>query len=398
MPQTYEHILSVDDDPHLLELLKLYLEDSGFEVTTTTQPTEALKIFEQVKPDLVLTDLHMPTMSGIELLSSLKDTSPDTPVVILSGEGDMNDAIGALQLGASDYLLKPFSRISLEHAVCRALDKFRLLKQNENYRLMLEKKNVELSRSLEQLEVDQKAGKNVQQLMLPKEQAQFDGYSLHFKIIPSLYLSGDFIDYFKINDRYVGFYIADVSGHGASSAFVTVMLKGMIEKIQESFQRGNDDIILHPEKVLKKISDTLYTARLGKYLTMIYCVLDLNENTIIYSVGGHYPNPILFSGENTVFLEGQGFAVGIHQQARFESRRCNLPLQFTLTMFSDGVFEIMQGKDQTEKEQKLLNLVKSARSIDKILETLGLNQIDSCPDDVACLMINKDNTFGHVSH
>ncbi|MBN9288314.1 MAG: hypothetical protein BGO43_09280 [Gammaproteobacteria bacterium 39-13] len=398
MSQTYEHILSIDDDPHLLELLKLYLEDSGFEVTTTTKPTEALKIFEEIKPDLVLTDLHMPTMSGIELLSSLKESSPNTPVVILSGQGDMSDAIGALQLGAADYLLKPFSRVSLEHAVCRALDKFRLLKQNENYRLMLEKKNIELARSLEQLEVDQKAGKNVQQLLLPKEHAQFDGYSLTYKVIPSLYLSGDFIDYFKINDRHVAFYIADVSGHGASSAFVTVMLKGMVEKIQESFQRGSDDIILHPEKLLKKISDTLLAARLGKYLTMIYCVLDLNENTLVYSVGGHYPNPILYNGEKAVFLEGQGFAVGIHQQARFESRRCELPLQFTLAMFSDGIFEVMNGKNQTENEKNLLTMVKKSSHINDILEPLGTNQMNGAPDDVACLIINKDNMFGQVSH
>ena len=99
-----------------------------------------------------------------------------------------------------------------------------------------------------------------------------------------------------------------------------------------------------------------------------------------------------------LFLEGQGFAVGIHQQARFESRRCELPLQFTLAMFSDGIFEVMNGKNQTENEKNLLTMVKKSSHINDILEPLGTNQMNGAPDDVACLIINKDNMFGQVSH
>lgn len=391
-------ILSVDDDPHLLELLKLYLEEGGFEVTTTTHPKEALKIFKEKQPDLVLTDLHMPTMSGIELLSQVKGVSPDTPVVILSGMGEMTDAINALRLGASDYIIKPFSKISLEHAVSRALDRFKLLKENENYRLALEHKNLALTQSLQELEMDQKAGKSVQQLLLPKQEVQFEGYTIAHKIIPSLYLSGDFVDYFKISERHVGFYIADVSGHGASSAFVTVMLKGMIEHLQESFEIRHDDTILHPERLLKRISDSILNAKLGKYLTMIYCVLDLQENALSYSVGGHYPSPILFNGQKAIYLEGQGFAVGIHKNAKFECRRCDLPLQFTLAMFSDGVFEIMKANNQTENEKNLLNMINEYSTVEDILNSLGMKKLEDFPDDVTLLVMNKDNMFGQVRH
>ncbi|HRE32540.1 MAG TPA: SpoIIE family protein phosphatase, partial [Candidatus Berkiella sp.] len=89
------------------------------------------------------------------------------------------------------------------------------------------------------------------------------------RVIPSLYLSGDFIDYFEINQDKIIFYIADVSGHGASSAFITILLKSFIEKIVLNYQMGYDDNVLHPEKVLKLLSDEILKVKLGKYLTMI---------------------------------------------------------------------------------------------------------------------------------
>jgi serine phosphatase RsbU (regulator of sigma subunit) len=390
MSDASESILIVDDDPHILELIEIYLQASGFIVVPAANGKDALAMFKEIQPQLVLTDLNMPTMSGIELLELIKDESPDTPVVIISGEGDMSDAIKALRLGASDYLIKPFTKISLEHAVFRALDRFKLLSENKAYRIELENKNIQLARNLEQLEADQNAGKNVQQLLLPKDQFKIDGYVINYKIIPSLYLSGDFVDYFKVDADHIVFYIADVSGHGASSAFITVMLKGLVEKIQESYEQRKDEVILQPDKVLKIVSDSILNAKLGKYLTMIYCVLNTSDNTLLYSVGGHYPSPILWDGQKAHYLEGKGFAVGIHASAKFETRRLELPLQFTLVLLSDGIFELMHEKNLVENEKQLLTIVQNACSIEEILKQFGIHDKTEFPDDISLLMMNKD--------
>ena len=83
--------------------------------------------------------------------------------------------------------------------------------------------NRELRQTLKYLEQDEKAGRRIQFQLLPEDNRTFGGYTFRRRLYPSTYLSGDFVDYFPIDDRHVGFYMADVSGHGAASAFVTVI-------------------------------------------------------------------------------------------------------------------------------------------------------------------------------
>ena len=99
-----------------------------------------------------------------------------------------------------------------------------------------------------------------------------------------MYLSGDCVDYFQINAQQFGFYLADVSGHGASSAFVTVLLKSAMTQLLDRYQAHQVDVILAPEKVLAQLGTEIHAANLGKYLTMIYGVIDITRNELRYSV------------------------------------------------------------------------------------------------------------------
>ena len=99
----------------------------------------------------------------------------------------------------------------------RALDRAHLLLENQRYRDKLESANRELAASLNLLQEDQNAGRQVQMNMLPISPWSIDDFDFAHQIIPSLYLSGDFVDYFRVDERRVAFYLADVSGHGASS-------------------------------------------------------------------------------------------------------------------------------------------------------------------------------------
>lgn len=206
------------------------------------------------------------------------------------------------------------------------------------------------------------------------------------------------LDYFQITKDKIGFYIADVSGHGASSAFVTVLLKSLVEQFLTNYQLRKDELILHPDEVLKHLSDDILNAKLGKYLTMIYGVLDLDENVMIYSIGGHYPNPIIWDGKTTTYLQGSGFAVGIFKDAKFKSITYRLPETFSLAMFSDGIFEIMKGNNLEEKEKELLALVnKMQLSVDDVLVPLGVRNDDAGPDDITLLLMNRNEICNQVS-
>ena len=227
-------LLVIDDDYLFRQSIVAYLEDSGYEVHEAENGQVGLARLRQQLPALVLTDLLMPVMSGLDLIKIIKDEAPETPVIVISGAGEMRDVIQALRLGAWDYLTKPIVDLAvLDHTVKRALERVRLLEQNKIYRKELEVVNETLKKNLFILEQDEEAGKSVQSRLLPIDKAHFGVYQFTYKIFPSLYLSGDFVDYFKINETQFGFYIADVSGHGVSSAFVTVWLKSLMEILGE---------------------------------------------------------------------------------------------------------------------------------------------------------------------
>jgi phosphoserine phosphatase RsbU/P len=388
---SYGRILSVDNEPAFRQEVNSYLEDSGFTTFEATTNKEGLMLFREKKPDLVLSSLQMMDENGLELLDAIRNESPETPVIVISKTEGVDNLLEALHLGAWDYIIKPIKNMAvLEHAVCRALERGRLVVENKRYRDELEEKNIQIGRSLAQLKEDQKAGKSVQQQLLPKSEISFGNYHFSHKVLPSLYLSGDYVDYFEINDSMLGFYIIDVSGHGASSAFVTVMIKSLIEQILLKYQMGNDDSILHPGKVLKWISDNILQAKLGKYLTMIFCLINKKDNTLKYSIGGHYPNPILVEKDKATYIEGKGFAVGIFNQAEFTTQEWPLPKEFTLCLLSDGIFEVIEGENSDAKEQALLNLVKESQgNIQTILELTGTNRDFGFPDDIAILLVRK---------
>ena len=241
MQKTSATLLIIDDDEVVRASLAAYLEDSGFSVLQASNGLQGLQVFERDKPDLVICDLRMPQVGGLELIRQVTDLSPQTPVIVVSGAGVMNDAVEALRLGAADYLIKPLEDLAvLEHSVRRALDRARLLLENQRYREKLETANRELEASLNLLQEDQNAGRQVQMNMLPVSPWSIDEFKFAHQIIPSLYLSGDFVDYFRVDERRVAFYLADVSGHGASSAFVTVLLKFMTTRLLfESKRNGS---------------------------------------------------------------------------------------------------------------------------------------------------------------
>jgi len=389
MTTQYGRILSVDSQLSFRKEIVNYLEDSGFTLYEASNGADALEVFREKKPDLVLSAHPMP-VGELELFDLLKKESPDTPFVVISDGKTVADLVQVLRLGAWDYVIKPVTNMAvLEHVVCRALERGRLVIENKKYRLALEEKNSELTESLTQLEEDQKAGKSVQEQLLPSPSVQYDHYRFTYKILPSLYLSGDFVDYFLVEDEKMAFYIADVSGHGASSAFVTILLRNIIRQALGDFQKGASDIILKPHLVLKEVNDCILNAKLGKYLTMVYGLIDMKKNHLRYSVGGHYPSPVVWNGEtnSTAFLEGEGIAIGIVEEPEFKSYDYPLPSIFTIALFSDGVLEMIQGRSLKEKEKILLSLPLS-KEIEPILAPLIKNQ-DHLPDDLTLLLINR---------
>ncbi len=385
-------VLAIEDEPTVREGIVAYLEDSGFEMIEAGDGPSGLAKFRSARPDVVLCDLRIPGIDGLEVLSRITRESPETPVIIVSGVHELGYAVQALRRGAWDYISKPLQDMSvLETAIRRVLDRAQLMRDNRHYREHLESLNRELTRTVRQLREDEEAGRNIQFELLPRDGSTLGGYAFSRRLFPSAYLSGDFVDYFGIDARHLGFYMADVSGHGAASAFVTVMLTTLVREFREEYRTEGDATILDPEATLGRLNREFCGQRFKKHLTIFYGVIDRDENLLRCCSGGQYPYPILRNGRDVRFLAIQGVPVGMFDYAEFQGRSVALPERFELCLISDGVLEILPHASLQEKRDALLaSVAQSGMSIDTLTSDLGLDaQGRELPDDVALLLVSK---------
>ena len=118
-----ERILVVDDEPNMLRLLKTILMDkTGYEVTTTNNPLEVNKLLQESHYDLVITDLKMPLVDGIDLIGIVRTHDATMPIIVITAYGTIETAEEAIQKGAYDFITKPFRKETILITIKRALE------------------------------------------------------------------------------------------------------------------------------------------------------------------------------------------------------------------------------------------------------------------------------------
>jgi putative two-component system response regulator len=150
-------ILYIDDEHLVRESLAKYLVRAGYEVIQAETGERGIEIFQHQRPDAVLVDLRMPGMGGLEVLEKVTTASSETPVVLISGAGMLQDAIEALRLGAWDFITKPIQDLALlNHTLKKVCERASLIRENREYREYLEeevkRRTVGLRESVESLE------------------------------------------------------------------------------------------------------------------------------------------------------------------------------------------------------------------------------------------------------
>lgn len=125
------HIIVVDDDVSILRILKQFLEDKGYDVSTAGDGKKAIELIKKRGFDLVITDLMMPEIDGLGVLRGAKEINLRTQVIIITGFATIESAVEALKLGAFDYVRKPFKLVELDGVIRKAIEKIRLIKSDE---------------------------------------------------------------------------------------------------------------------------------------------------------------------------------------------------------------------------------------------------------------------------
>jgi len=387
MSELADYILVIDRDAQDRERLADYLSKKGYFVQTAETIKHALLIPLDTPPTLVFADLHNEEIASLPYTSS---GSAAVPLVIVSETQCSGDVVACLRAGAVDFILKPVRDFNnVDDVIHKILDKIRLAKLNNRLQQELEDGNRKLREGIHELRADQKAGLQVQLKMLPEANKIIHGVRFDHQVKPSLYLSGDFLDYFKLDDTRSLFYFADVSGHGASSAFVTVLLKNLTMRLKRNFKRGSSDDISCPARFLKRVNQELIDSDLGKHITVFVAIFDSVSRELTYAIGGHFPLPIIYSNGSAEYMSGKGVAVGLFPEPEFEVYVRKMSQPFGITVFSDGILEVIAGETLTDKEKLLLDVVSSEqRGIESLLSALGLDDVDELPDDIAVLTVS----------
>lgn len=375
-------VLIVEDYNLFADILKNYLGEKGYESLIAENGQDGVKFFQEFKPDIVLVDISLPDINGLEVIQKIRQFSDSTPIIVVSGTDDINVAIEAVRRGAWDYILKPVTNFRIfDETIRKSLEKAYFQKKEKLY--------------LERLERHSLAAKKMQERLFPEEKVTWNNYTLSRHIIPSIDTSGDFIDYFLIDDDHFGFYLADVAGHGVAAAFLTVILKSSISLYLKKYHQMHDNTILDPARILHLLNMELMLEDYKRHITLFYAVVNMKEDNLKFSNAGLYPFPILFDGKESSFLEQKGLPLGFVEATNYEVAEKKLPEAFSLLFFSDGILEIYHTDDHEKQKLQLLSYIEDLEDDDRVV----LNKIRriieqrnhrDIPDDISFLLINKN--------
>ncbi len=390
-----KRVMLIATDQQRCQQWEQYLRAADCQTLTVAGTEEAIEQISEYLPVLLFIHVDMDTgihVADVDEKFAQRCRDSGLAVIPVLTHPSPEDVAASFRRGAVDVLIEPFNQDDLSVAVERAGGFKDLYQQNMDFRRQLERANRDLRENISILRMDQIAGRQVQQNMLPVTPLRHGDYEIAHRIIPSLYLSGDFVGYNILFDRYLLFYFADVSGHGASSAFVTVMLGFILRRILRRHLADNDFEALAraPEGFVEHINRQILAMGLDKHLTIFAGAIDMQRNMLRYTVGAQLPMPVFVDGNDARFLSGSGKPVGLFPDAVWEVQEIALPERFALVVASDGVLDCLPGATMGQKEERLLAAASRCGMQHELLcAELGFNDIKEAPDDVSVMTVTR---------
>lgn len=385
-PGGVKKILIADDNPDMIFLLRKGFEGEGYEIIEAHDGNETMKVILEEKPDLILLDLKMPGRGGFEVLKEMRerDELKDIPVIVLTVVSDTGEKIRALECGANDFLVKPPITAELRARVNTQLKLRSASEALKNYAEQLERvveRNTrelrEYANNLERM-VDEKVGiirrQNEEHLMeiksarriqfsfLPMAMPAVEGVEFTAKYVPCQRIGGDFYDVFRIDEHNIGFFIADVSGHGVPSAMITIFLKQEVAFLAKKVIKEGKYIVTSPREVLASLNKSFMRNNIGEstfFVTIVYCTFNVQRRELTCSLAGHHALPLIKRSDGSVeCIDMSGFPIGwFTDSGEYPEKRYNLNRGDTLLLYTDGLFELLLNSDTSRKEKGALEQV-----------------------------------------
>ncbi|HKY33540.1 MAG TPA: SpoIIE family protein phosphatase [Candidatus Polarisedimenticolia bacterium] len=342
------HVLIAEDDPVVADLLEVLLASQGYEVVHADSGESAWQWFQERHFGIVLSDLNMPGMSGLELIRRIREGSRAyTYVILVSGCGELPDLGSLLSAGPDDFLSKPieaealFARLRVASRIARM--QAELIRRQEH----LEAANRQLEQTHLETQRQMKAAARVQQALLPPDGVVMPGLHVGWRLQPCVELAGDLLNVVRLDAAHAGFYILDVSGHGISAALLAVQISRVMSPLCTESGLLKRKIaeppwysLVEPLKVIQKLNNLFRSGtEVTQYFTMIYGLYHAPTRHVRLACAGH-PAPIVSSPSgSTRVVDCKGHPVGLFDDARFGAQDLALEPGERLWLYSDGISE-----------------------------------------------------------
>ena len=355
-------ILVVDDDEHNRKFYLQVLKKNGYAADEAASGEKALEYIQQNTYELVLSDLQMYRVGGLDVLETAKKKDPHTQVIILTGYGSISTAVKAMQNGAFDYLSKPVNKQDFLLRVTKALSQYEM-------QVRLEKQQESLEAHQLMLERDLNLAKKVQDSLIPSD-LKNDKIKIGIEYHPMIGIGGDFCGIYPNNEKHIHVNMIDVTGHGISAALIVNRVYNELNGLLKSN--------LMPQDVLGGINEFFYHTfgNMGLYLTMMSIQLDFEQQVLHYAGGAHPSALLCRSSEKRVMqLASQNTIIGF-QHAKFINFVQD-SLEFLpgdrIIIYTDGILEADDAHKNQFGMQRLLDTVH--KNIAKPLSQIGKNII-----------------------
>ncbi|MFW6120119.1 MAG: PP2C family protein-serine/threonine phosphatase [Petrotogales bacterium] len=347
-------ILIIDDDPSVRILLRKILQRSSFEVLEHGNGSGIDKIINKEKPDLVLLDLILPEVNGLQILDELKK-NPDTkslPIIVLTGSSDNKNRIKALQYGAVDYITKPFLP---EEVLLRV-----------NTQLKMHNLINSLQEAVSNLKMDIEAASGIQKALVPSEVPKNTRPEISWLYKPSYKVGGDIFDFVELGDKKKFVYIVDVAGHGVNASMLSVMVHRFIE----DYINSNSNLLL--SDFMKQLESNFKFERFELFITIIALLIDYEKNQLHLANAG-IPLPVLLKNNHAEFINNPHESLIGIDLVKGEVNSFEFDKGDRIFLYTDGLTEL-RGQDNNnfgyERLKDFLEEYSSAgiKSIIKRLE------------------------------
>ncbi len=383
-------ILVVDDEEDL-ELLvrqrfRRRIRQGEFEFVFAHNGKEALAQLEEY-PDIrmVLSDINMPVMDGLTLLSQLKSDNSDVCAVIVSAYGDMANIRTAMNRGAFDFVTKPIDFNDLQVTIEKTLRHIEMLQDALASRDRLTALKQELV-----------VASQVQTAVLPAALPVTEQFDVHASMTPAREIGGDFYDFFSLDEDRMGLVIADVSDKGIPAALFTMVSRALLKAAARNHAS--------PAKCLHEVNELISQENDAcMFVTLFYAVLDLRDGHLVYCNGGHNPPRLVRGGDVQEVPATDDIALGIALDHDFHDAELPLEIGDTLFLYTDGITEACNAAEEEYGEQRLDDLLHdlsdagsgagAADTVEAIVNAVeefagGVAQFD----DMTCMALRLNST------